>query len=130
MKSLILIFSMFLSLSNCSNDDTRTLETKIVGTWKLVEVYGSDGGSSPQWTPVNNGYTYTFSNGNNINSNRFTCNGNYQVNSNEVTISFNCNDSQFNQSYNYSFDNGYLILTSNLLYCDEGCSEKYQKITE
>lgn len=59
MKSLILILSMFLSLSSCS-DDKKSQNENILGTWKLIETYGSDGGSIPKWTAVNNGYKYTF----------------------------------------------------------------------
>lgn len=128
MKSIILILSMLLSLTSCSDDDVKPQENDILGTWKLIETYGSDGGSNPQWTAVNNGYTYTFNNDGTLISDRFTCNGSYSLLSqNQVTISFDCADSQFNLVYNFTFKNQYLILTPNLSNCDEGCGDKYEK---
>jgi len=128
MKSLILILSMLLSLTSCSDDDTKAQEVSIIGTWKLIETYGSDGGSNPQWATVENGYTYTFNNGGSIISNRFNCNGSYTMSLNDITINFSCSDSQFNLIYSYVFEDGKLILTPDLMNCDEGCGEKYQKI--
>ena len=129
MKSLILILGILLSLTCCSDDDNKTQETNIKGSWKLIETYGSDGGSNPQWTSVDNGYTYTFNNDGTIISDRFTCNGSYTLlSSNQVTITFDCTDSQFNLMYNYSSENQNLILTPDLSNCDEGCGEKYEKI--
>ncbi len=131
MKFTILILSIFLSLTSCSDDEAKSQENSLLGTWKLIETYGSDGGSSPQWTTVNNGYSYSFNANNSLISNRFTCNGNYQENSNSnVHIQFNCTDSQFDLSYNYVIENGYLILTPSSANCDEGCGEKYQKVIE
>ncbi len=128
MKSIILILSMFLSLTSCSDDDTKSQETSIIGTWQLIETYGSDGGSNPQWTSVDNGYIYTFNNDGSVISDRFTCNGNYTLSSNQITITFDCTDSQFNLTYEYLFENEKLILTPVLSNCDEGCGEKYKKI--
>ena len=77
MKLLILILSILFSLTSCSRDEVNTHSKRILGTWKLIETYGSDGGSSPQWTTVSNGYTYTFGNDGTLISDRFTCNGSY-----------------------------------------------------
>ena len=131
MKNLILIAVLFTSLSGCTNNENESRqiqESSIIGTWKLIEKYGSDGGSDPQWNTVEDGYVYTFKNNDIIISNRFNCNGSYTLSSsNQVTITFDCSDSQFNLVYDYTFENRKLILT-NLSNCDEGCGEKYEKI--
>lgn len=127
MKQLIFILSILFSLSGCSEDDEKQQETSIFGAWKLVETYGSDGGQG-QWAPVENGYTYTFEEDNILISNRFSCNGTYLVNSDSITINFDCQEIQFNLTYGISFENNNLILTPDPVNCDEGCAEKYQKV--
>src|SRR5699024_9416498 len=112
------VLSVLLSLTGCSHDDTNIQENNLLGTWKLIETYGSDGGSNPQWTTVSNGYTYTFGDDGTLISDRFTCNGSYTLLSqNQVKISFDCTDSQFNLVYNFTFKNQNLILIPDLLNC-------------
>ena len=129
MKNMFLILSIFLFITGCSEEEAKQQEDPIYGTWKLIETYGSDGGNNPQWVSITDGYEYTFNDDGNIISDRFTCNGSYTLlSSNQVTINFDCVDSQFNLMYTYSFENQNLILTPDLLNCDEGCGEKYEKI--
>lgn len=129
MKNMFLILSIFFLITGCSEGEAEQQENSIYGTWKLIETYGSDGGNNPQWTSIVDGYTYTFNDDGTIISDRFTCNGGYTlISSNQVTINFNCVDSQFNLMYTYSFENQNLILTPDLSNCDEGCGEKYEKI--
>ncbi|HKK12201.1 MAG TPA: lipocalin family protein [Flavobacteriaceae bacterium] len=124
----ILIFSLLLLMSSCDKgDDTKSTDS-IIGTWKLVEVYGSDGGSNAQWTPIDNGYTYTFRNDGVLISDRFSCNGTFEQSSEQLTINFDCVDNQFNLTYNMSLMNNELVLTADSMNCDEGCAEKYQRI--
>ena len=130
MKKFVIIVSLFFFISSCNNEENKQQENSLVGTWKLIETYGGDGGSSSKWTKVNDGYTFHFDSNNSIISNKFSCNGIYHINSNDININFNCTNSQFNQTYNYSIENGNIILKPSLLYCDEGCAEKFQKITE
>ena len=52
MKTIILIFSLFIL--GCSGDDTpkeepNNIPEELIGKWKIVEVYETDGGSEPQW---------------------------------------------------------------------------------
>lgn len=61
MKAMILIFSLFIL--GCSSDDTPKKETnnipkELIGKWKIVEVYETDGGSEPQWRNENTIYEY------------------------------------------------------------------------
>ncbi|WP_176328520.1 MULTISPECIES: lipocalin family protein [Arenibacter] len=138
MKNIILLFTIIISFSSCSqNDENQKNENSIYGTWKLVEIYGSDGGNSPQWNPVNNGYTYTFNSDNSFASNRFSeCStGMYELTSSNLTLKYNCDG--FNTGIenppgsfveNYVFESNHLILTPTYLNCDEGCSYKFEKV--
>lgn len=51
MKTIILIFSLIIV--GCSNDtpkeEPNTIPEELIGKWKIVEVYETDGGSEPQW---------------------------------------------------------------------------------
>ena len=86
MKNLILIFTILLL--SCSNDDNKPQENPLKGTWKLIETYSSDGGSNPQWTSVENGYTYTFNSNGTYSSTRFSeCStGEYTITDSTATL--------------------------------------------
>lgn len=139
MKSLILILSMLLSLASCSDDDTKSQNENILGTWKLIETYGSDGGSNPQWRPVDNGYTYTFNNDGTFSSTRFTecTTGTYGVSNSTIILDYGC--AGFDTGVenpagtfveNYSYENGNIILTPSYMNCIEGCAYRFEKIEE
>lgn len=132
MKNYILIFVLFLSFAACSNNDgkgNQRQQQTLFGTWKLIEIYGSDGGGMLQWNPVQDGYNYTFKENGVLLSNRFSCNGSYSLeNDNHTSINFDCNVSKFTQTYDYHFENNRLILEPHPNPCDEGCMEKYKKI--
>tara|TARA_R110002050_G_scaffold247153_1_gene384970 strand:+ start:172 stop:576 length:405 start_codon:yes stop_codon:yes gene_type:complete len=132
MKNLILLFSLILSFSSCSqNGEEKINDNSIVGTWKLIEVYSSDGGTNPQWKPVENGYTYTFYSNGVIKSSKFNCDGKYTLNtSNSVHIEFDCNNSKMNGNFDFKFMDENLIFTPNPNTCFEGCDEKFMKIEE
>lgn len=127
MKNLFLILCMVLALLSCSEDNTKQQNNSVIGTWKLVETYGSSGGQG-QWTKVENGYVYSFNEDKTLISNRFTCNGVYVLDANKITIEFNCPEKVFHLTYSISYENNYLILTADPINCDEGCLEKYQRI--
>lgn len=137
MKNIILIFSMLLSLTSCSDDAVKAQETSIAGTWKLIETYGSDGTGNPQWTTVDNGYTYTFSSKGSFTSTRFAeCStGTYQITSSTLTLTYDCDG--FGTGIespagtfveNIAFDDGKIILTPTYLTCIEGCGFKFEKV--
>ncbi|APY12118.1 hypothetical protein BWZ22_13155 [Seonamhaeicola sp. S2-3] len=137
MKPIILILSMLLSFTSCSDDDTKSQEESFLGTWKLIETYGSDGGSNPQWTIVDNGYTYTFSNDGTFSSTRFTecTTGTYDVSNNTITLDYSCvgfdtgvENPPGTFVENYNFENGNIILTPTYMNCIEGCGYKFEKI--
>lgn len=138
MRTKILLLSMLLSLTSCRDDDTKSQETSILGTWKLIETYGSNGGTNPQWTTVNNGYTYTFNNDGTFSSTRFIgecTTGTYIMSSNSITLDFDC--AGFDTGIespagtfveNYGFENENIILTPSYMDCIEGCGYKFEKI--
>ena len=122
-----------LPFVNCSNSSN---ENSIIGTWQLIETYGSDGGSNPEWTTVENGYIYTFYINGNFTSNRFSecLEGNYTISENNLILDYGCTD--FNTGIetpagtfieDYTFEGEYLILTPTYLTCIEGCSYKFKK---
>lgn len=140
MKPIILILAILFSFVACSNDDEKELTTqeRLIGTWKLVEVYGSDGGQG-QWTPVEDGYTYTFNDNGTFTSTRFSeCTyGTYTLTSSTLILSFGCEgfttgieDPEGTFIENFVYDNNFIFLSPTYLTCDEGCDQKYQKITD
>ena len=61
MKNIILILSL-LTLG-CSNDNTPKEESnnipqELIGKWKIVEIFETDGGSNPEWRNENTIYGY------------------------------------------------------------------------
>ncbi len=122
MKNMIYLFISIL-LFACSDDENVNT---VIGSWQLVENYGSDGNAAPHWYPVEDGFIYTFTNNGIINSSEYECSGTFDYNSSEnITINFDCPDMSFNGSFDIVFENNYLILTPNPSSCDEGCSEKF-----
>ena len=134
MKNLILLFSLILSFSSCSqNEEEKINDNSIVGTWKLIEKIESGNDGLPIWKPVSDtqSYTYTFYEKGLITNSRYNCNGTYVFNSsNSLHIDFECNDGKINGDFNFKFTNKNLVLTPNPNTCDEGCDEKFKKIEE
>ncbi len=132
MKNLILIIFVFFFFS-CSSNDSETNQQKesLIGTWQYVEfegiIYEADGGVSYGHS-IENGYTYNFAESNILISNRFSCNGTYQYDSEILTLIFDCSENQQVSTYDVSFENNFLILTPNPSSCYEGCSYKYRKL--
>lgn len=127
----IVIFTLFfIPLFSCNKDDGAST-SNIKGTWQLIEIYSSDGGSPGAWYPVENGYTYSFKDNDIITSNKFSCNGVYIFNSSvNINITFDCPEAGSLGDYDITFENGNLILTPNPTSCDEGCAEKFKRLEE
>lgn len=137
MKNLILIFTILLL--SCSNDDNKPQENPLKGTWKLIETYSSDGGSNPQWTSVENGYTYTFNSNGTYSSTRFSeCStGEYTITDSTLTLDYDCEDFDTGIENppgtfieNYVFEDQKIILTPTYLNCDEGCGYKFERVEQ
>ena len=130
MKSFFYI--LIIILLSCNSDDKNVNKDSIIGTWKLIELYGSDG-TEGNWNTVNGGHTYTINIDNTVSSSNYTCIGDYFINDEleySLFINFDCQNIVFNGNYKFEFENGQLILYWNPINCDEGCAEKYFKIVE
>ncbi|WP_445733741.1 hypothetical protein [Mariniflexile sp.] len=138
MKNLILIFNLIIVASSCSqNDENKQIGNSIYGTWKLIETYNGTGGGTSQWATIDNGYRYTFNTDNTFTSNRFSecSSGTYELTTSNLILTFDCDG--FNTGIesppgtfveNYAFGDSYLFLTPTYLNCDEGCSNKFDKV--
>lgn len=63
MKAIVLILSLFLW--GCSNDDSpkdepNNIPQELIGKWKTVAVYATDGASEPQWRDEDTGAIYDY----------------------------------------------------------------------
>ncbi len=130
MKNLVLIF-LLICLS-CSSDDNSTVKSKrLLGSWKLVQVYGSSGADG-SWSNVANGYVYTFIDDGRLNGNRFDCNGSYEVYAqNKIKVSFDCEQTQYTNALDFTLNGDFLIFMENSdggIQCIEGCGEKYKRL--
>lgn len=134
MKLLILL--LIPVLISCTDKGPVTQNDSLEGTWRLIEIYNGDGGSNSSWTPVENGYTYTFMKNGNFTSNRFEActKGSYSISSNKLILVYGCNgfstgvetpEGTFIE--NYDIKDGFLILSPTYLNCDEGCENKFEK---
>lgn len=127
MRNFFLTLILAFSTVSCQSDSNEIVPTSdLIGSWKLVQIYGSDGANG-QWTTINDGYTYQFKNDMTLVSDRFGCDGNYQKESDSLIINFECINNHFNSLYIMSFEEGKLMLTDPL--CDEGCIEVYERLT-
>lgn len=129
MKKLLTLLCLSFSLISCSKIDIDdTYSDYIKGTWQLVELHGSIGGPIIR-TPVTDGYTYTFSGDNILITDKYGCNGTYQFKGGRLTLAFQCADRSFEESYVIEFEDDFVILHPSPINCDEGCSEKFKRIT-
>ena len=117
---MVLILIMLFLYTGCNEEEKKQKENSIYGTWQLIEIYQSGGGSNPQWTAVNIGYTYTLKNDGTFSSTRFTecTSGTFQTSTNSITTDYSCDgfDTGIENPpgtfvENYIFVNNNLILT-------------------
>lgn len=132
MKALFYLPVLFFSFLSCSkSDDNSASKQSVIGKWKLIELYNSDGGSSPTWHPITNGYTIEFLSNGTFNSTKYAecATGSYTISaSNEISMTYNC--PSFANNYiekTETITNTQLILKPTYANCDEGCSVKFEK---
>ena len=132
MKALLYIPIVCLLFFGCSKDDndTKSVAT-VLGKWKQIESYQSDGGSSPTWIAISNGYTIEFRSDGTFTSTKFSdCGvGSYIVSiTNEVVMSYSCDSFTTNDLQQIENLSGSIMILKPLgLNCDEGCGDKFQK---
>lgn len=126
MKKFIVLITVLL-LIGCSAQDDSPENQSIIGTWKLVEEYGSYGAAG-SWKSVGDGHQIVISEENIIQSDLYSCGGDYQLESdNQISIEFDCSEAKFSLDYNYKLEGDNLIL-SVISGCDEGCAEKFKRL--
>jgi len=124
----IFIFVITTLLMSCNKNDENNInsEKSIIGTWQLIERF--DGGSPTPIQNIENGEIIVFNPDLTYSNNTFSCDGSYIINnSNIIEILVPCISSD-NLTYTFSFENGYLLMTSTPLACDEGCYDKYKRL--
>ncbi|MBD8489820.1 lipocalin family protein [Echinicola sp. CAU 1574] len=137
MKMLTLFLSVLLSISSCNSNGQIDNEVSIIGTWQLIERYTSDVGQG-KWSPINDGYTYSFKNDGTFVSNKYSeCGyGTYILSANSLTLIFGCEEfttgietpkGTFVEKL--EFENSLMILVPDYLNCVEGCGDKFKKIS-
>ncbi len=131
MKKLIIILMFSFSILGCTKDsdsENNNIPIELIGKWKAIEIYSTDGGSEPIWRNYSDQFTYVFSN------NNVTVRDNLQAGCNEGTFSIkNGNTIEFifpcisYNSYIETNTNTLLILdTKNF----EPLKYKFKKISE
>ena len=143
MKSILKlgITSLLIILSlGCDNNDDAgiDIEHSIIGSWKLVEAYISSGG--PQyWVTIENGEELEFFSNGIFSSNKyFACtSGNFSIELHQLILNYDCNgfmtgfeNSEGAITYEITFEANYFFLTPTSVICIEGCSYKYENISD
>lgn len=119
-----------ISCSSCSEDENQSRnenDREINGKWQLIEIY--DGGSPSPVTVIDDGEIISFENDNIFSNTDFNCTGTYSFTDSEIlNIELPCQNSNI-MNFTYLIENGLLYLTPHPNSCDEGCYNKYEKVT-
>lgn len=126
MKNMYLILSIFFFITGCSEEEKKQQENSIYGTWQLIERF--DGGSPTPNQSVENGEIITFSSDNSYSNNSYQCDGNYNINNSIIEVSVSCVTTDLIK-YSFNIENDELKLTAFPSTCDEGCYDKYKRIS-
>ena len=132
MKTLFFILISIFTLLSCSkSDENNTVPTTsaLVGKWKLIERKNSDGGSTPEWVSISNGFVLTINSNNTYSTTEsLDCNsGIYSVHNNAITFTNSCGNSTIPNKFNLVSQTSKELILSNIN-CIEECKDKFQKI--
>ncbi len=140
-NSVLGIYALILFvLFACSDEDDvlKPRASSIIGSWKLTEAYISAGG--PQyWVAVEEGEEIQFmSNGIFVSSSYDTCEGGtYVLELDNLILNYACDsptdpveDIPEEITYTITFESDYVLLIPTSTVCIEGCTYKYEKITD
>lgn len=92
---LFIIATLTLSCSKSDNEPENNIPTELIGKWKAIEIYSTDGGSPATWSLYDSGLVYdiwfkshgTYMLGRDSSNNLECKEGNYSVIGNEITYS-------------------------------------------
>lgn len=131
MKKNILFLMLIGLFLSCSNDDQKISESKLIGSWKLVEVLADPGDGKGTFRPVESNKTIQFQENGTITTNSSLCDpysneikttGSYSLT--KKTITTECQNSNIGTIF-FELKNQYLILN---FISNEGYSQKFQRI--
>lgn len=141
MKTMILILSILLLTTGCSEDETVQQENSILGTWQLIETKFNDANGAGRWEPFEIGRIIIFNQDlsyeseiyptdcGGINSSTYRIQNESEINVVEITITCVNPNMVFESTDSFSFDeNSNLILIPIEPECPEGCAFKYEKV--
>jgi hypothetical protein len=126
MKNMYLILTTFFLFTGCSEEKSKQQENSIYGTWKLIERF--DGGSPIPIQTVENGEILILGNNGSYSNSSYSDNGTFILNNSIIEISIP-NVTQDLIKFTYGLENNELTLSSYPSNCDEGCYDKYIKLT-
>jgi hypothetical protein len=135
MKKLVFIFVIVSFFASCNNDDdSNSQDSDLVGDWKLIEMYISEGSINGTFSPVVSNKTISFLNNGIINSNGSLCHlttsvGNPTSGTYFETESYFITDActELIPNLEFSFEiNGNTLIIS--YPCIEPCLVKYEKL--
>ena len=132
MKTLIFLSLVFFSISSCSkneaNDSIPQLSS-LFGKWKLIEIKYNDGGSSPNWSTVQNGFIITLNTSSTYITTEYSeCNtGSFNFQNSIITYTNSCGNLTIPNKYKViSVTKDELIISN--VNCIEECTQKLKKI--
>ena len=124
---MFLLFTFFFFASSCGEEkQPEQQENSIYGTWQLTERF--EGGSLIPRQSVENGEIIIFSKNNSYSGSSFQCDGTYNINNEIIEIMIPCTTMD-TIKYAYFLENSDLKLMPYPSTCDEGCYDKYKKIS-
>jgi hypothetical protein len=140
LKKFAILFLLTVAFLGCvDNDDNLTVNSEsLLGNWKLVESSISSGG--PQYTvAIENGEEFKFSDNGTFTSTKYpVCStGSFSTASKELILKYSCStfttgieNAEGDITYQVTLNSDYITLIPTSVFCNEGCSYTYKKITD
>ncbi|KAB1155307.1 hypothetical protein F7018_12600 [Tenacibaculum aiptasiae] len=125
MKNMYLIITVLILFTGCKDEEVAKLDKSIYGTWKMVERF--DGGSLKPFQPPAHEYLMIFGRDKSY-SNALSYTGTFSINDTLIEIDL----PKFKNmaiKYRYGIGDNGLILAPYPNQCDEGCYDRYVKIS-
>lgn len=126
MKNMFLILVIFFFITSCSEEETKQQENYIYGTWQLIERF--DGGSLTPIQAIENGEILILDKDGNYSNTSYSDSGTFNLNNSIIEISIP-SVTQDLIKFTYGLGNNELTLSSYPSTCDEGCYDKYIRLT-
>lgn len=128
MKHLLLALAIGFIAMGCRNfEKGESINSDFTGTWKYSAYYDAMFG----WRNISEGYTFTFKKDSTFTSTKYeSCQyGTYHIKGDTLTLNFACSGFKAPLVEKIRREGTSLILTPTYLFCDEGCSYRFIKIS-